>query len=214
MDEGTPKEKKEPRQSGATLADIAKACGKPVTVLRNIQKNLGLHVPSDGGYSEAYARFLGKIVALQALHVSRQAIEALFENEVQILRLFHVDSLTQSPTWYLDACGLPEFRSSRHTRLFLSGYDLGFRCDGSVAQDTFDFNVREKELFNGKDMGEDVRHLLAEYVRQLAAIRATVRAEIPSLRSALTWGAKAFDPEASERRTASVSRVGSLRSDS
>jgi len=137
-------EKKIPATSGRhrTLAEVAKACGKPAVALRSIQKGLGLHVPADGRYSDAYAAFLEKVVAPQALHVDRATIEGLFEKECQIMRLLHVDSLTQSPTWYLDACGQADTKTSRRTRLFLCGHDLGFQLDGSATQDIFDIARR------------------------------------------------------------------------
>ena len=176
-----------------TLASVARRCGKPVTTLRTLQKSLGLHVPVDDVYSEAYCRFLEKIVALQALHVSRPAITELFEKERQILRLLHVDSLSSSPTWYLDACAQPETRATLATRLLLSGHDLGFKLDATALQDNLDFGSRERELFRGKEMGEDVRKLLSDYLRLLAAIRQAVSAEIPAIRNALNWASKVME---------------------
>jgi hypothetical protein len=176
-----------------TLASVAKRCGKPVATLKGLQKSLGLHVPEDGVYPEAYCRFLVKIVALQALHVSRAAITDIFEKERQILRLLHVDSLSSSPTWYLDACAQPETRAALATRLLLSGYDLGFTLDTTALQDTLDFGSREKELFKGKEMGEDVRNLLSDYLRMLSAIRQVVSAEIPAIRNALSWASKVLE---------------------
>jgi len=119
-------------------------------------------------------------------------IEGLFEKECQIMRLLHVDSLTQSPTWYLDACGQPDTKASRRTRLFLCGHDLGFQLDGSATQDAFDFEAREKQLFGGREMGEDVRRLLKDYVGLLDEVRATVTAGMPVLKQALAWAGKAF----------------------
>jgi hypothetical protein len=176
------------------LTTVADRCGRPVAVLRTIQKALGLHVPADGTYSEAYCRFLEKIVALQALHVSRSSIVDLFEKERQILRLLHVDSIGSSPTWYLDACAQPETKAALRTRLFLGGYDLGFRLDATTLQDTLDFGSKERELFRGKEMGEDVRKLLADYVRMFAAIRHAACAEIPVIRNAVTWASKLLEP--------------------
>jgi hypothetical protein len=74
-----------------TLVAIATHCGRPVAALKTIQKSFALHIPADGAYSEAYCRFLEKIVALHALHVSRTALLEIFEKEKQILRLLHVD---------------------------------------------------------------------------------------------------------------------------
>ncbi len=176
-----------------TLASVAKRCGKPVATLKGLQKSLGLHVLGDGIYPEAYCRFLQKIVALQALHVSRAAITDIFEKERQILRLLHVDSLSSSPTWYLDACAQPETRAALATRLLLSGYDLGFTLNTTALQDTLDFGSREKELFKGKEMGEDVRKLLSDYLRMLSAIRQVVSAEIPAIRNALSWASKVLE---------------------
>jgi hypothetical protein len=176
-----------------TLASVARRCGKPVTTLRTLQKSLGLHVPVDDVYSEAYCRFLEKIVALQALHVSRPAITELFEKERQILRLLHVDSLSSSPTWYLDNCVQPETRATLATRLLLSGHDLGFKLDATALQDNLDFGSRERELFRGKEMGEDVRKLLSDYLRLLSAVRQAVSAEMPAIRNALNWASKVME---------------------
>jgi hypothetical protein len=197
------------------LSLIATHCGRPVTALRTIQKTFALHIPADGVYSEAYCRFLEKIVALLALHVSRTALLEIFEKEKQILRLLHVDTLSSSPTWYLDDCALP--LPSAHgpprsapalslpavslsnpskgspltsTRLLLTGHDLGFKLDAPATQDTLDFGSREKELFNGTEMGEDVRKLLADYLRLFTAIRQTVSTEIPVIRNALNWASR------------------------
>ncbi len=60
-------------------------------------------------------------------------------------------------------------------------------------QDALDFGAREKELFKGADMGEDVRKLLVDYVRMLVGIRKTVTAEIPVIRNALGWAAKVLE---------------------
>jgi hypothetical protein len=177
-----------------SLASIASRCGKPVAALRTIQKNLKLHIPEGGIYPDAYGRFLGKIVSLQALHVSRSVLVDIFEKERQILRLLHVDSLSSSPTWYLDACVQPETKAALTTRLLLSGYDLGFQLDATAMQDTLDFGSRERELFKGREMGEDVRKLLADYLLLLAGIRRTVSAEIPSIRDALAWASKVLEP--------------------
>jgi hypothetical protein len=176
---------------------ISTHCGRPVAALRTIQKTFVLHIPSDGVYSEAYCRFLEKIVALLALHVSRQALLEIFEKEKQILRLLHVDTLSPSPTWYLDDCALslPSALGARRspltsTRLLLTGHDLGFKLDAPATQDTLDFGSREKELFKGREMGEDVRKLLADYLRIFTAIRQTVSTEIPVIRNALNWASK------------------------
>ena len=173
-----------------TLAAVADRCGKPVAALRTIQKGFALHVPEDGVYTDAYCRFLEKIVALQALHVSRAALVDLFEKERQILRLLHVDTLGSSPTWYLDDCAQPETKATLATRLLLTGHDLGFKLDAPATQDTLDFGSREKELFKGKEMGEDVRKMLADYLRLFSAIRQTVSTEVPVIRNALNWASK------------------------
>jgi hypothetical protein len=172
------------------LSTLSSHCGRPVAALRTIQKTFALHIPADGVYSDAYCRFLEKIVALQALHVSRTALLEIFEKEKQILRLLHVDTLTSSPTWYLDDCVQPETKAALTTRLLLSGYDLGFQLDAPATQETLDFGSREKELFKGTEMGEDVRKLLADYLRLFTAIRQTVSTEIPVIRNALTWASK------------------------
>jgi hypothetical protein len=60
-------------------------------------------------------------------------------------------------------------------------------------QDALDLGSREKELFKGAEMGEDVRKLLGEYLRMLAGTWQTVAVEVPVVRMALGWAAKVLN---------------------
>ena len=64
---------------------------------------------------------------------------------------------------------------------------MGFPIDSKVIQPNLDFGSRKKELFSGKEMGEDVWRALDSYLRLLAKIMARVDQERPVLNQALQW---------------------------
>ena len=111
-------------------------------------------------------------------------IADLFTKEQIVLRLLKVDALGSSPTWYLDQC---DNKGHKERRLLLTGYDVGFPIDSKVIQPNLDFGIRKKELFSGKEMGEDVRRAFDSYLRLLAKIMARVDHERPVLNQALQW---------------------------
>ena len=91
---------------------------------------------------------------------------------------------TGSHTWFLDACG-PTTHHQR--RLLLSNYDLGMNIPTKAVQLDLDFADQRKELFAGKDMGEDAFRLLNTYLDLYGHIRADVRNELPHVREAARW---------------------------
>lgn len=167
--------------------------GRDTLYVGNLQRVLKLHVPGKTeGYSQAYLVFLEKVIALRALHISQETIKAVFDIEKKCLRLLHVDTLTDSPTWYLDACGNGEKESDAADRLLLTGYRLGFPVDAQTVQHTLDFGDRAPELFDGEEMGEDVRRVLARYLDLVGGIRKRVEREKPVLENALYWAGRVF----------------------
>jgi len=173
-----------------TPARLCEILGKTQFYISNLQRALGLHVPGSGeGYSAAYVSFMEKIVALRTFNVATADIADLFTKEKRILELLKFDSLSNSPTWYLDACGSPQ-RSDEH--LLLTGHALGFSVDSTAIQTNLDFGKRDDELFEGHEMGEDVNRALAAYRKLATKICARVEKETPVLRNALFWGERAF----------------------
>lgn len=172
--------------------------GREYPYIHSLQRHLELHIPTKGdGYSQSYVIFMEKVVSLRALHVPQDEIKDLFETEKKVLRLQHVDSLTPSPTWYLDACAGANSDDNHHNdpapdRLLLSGYRLGFDVTADIVQPTLDFGKRHAELFKGHEMGEDIRQILRKYRAQLDAIRRRVEKERPVLENALLWIRKAL----------------------
>ena len=111
-------------------------------------------------------------------------IADLFTKEQIVLRLLKIDAFGASPTWYLEQC---DNKGHKERRLLLTGYDVGFPIDSKVIQPNLDFGIRKKELFSGKEMGEDVRRALDSYLRLLAKIMARVDQERPVLKQSLQW---------------------------
>ena len=86
-----------------TLSEICRICGKTQLYVRNLQKTLGLPVPDkDSRYSLNYFHFIQKIIILRTFSISLDKIADLFAKEQSVLRLFKIDALCSSQTWYLD----------------------------------------------------------------------------------------------------------------
>ncbi|MBN1670416.1 MAG: hypothetical protein JXR37_05265 [Kiritimatiellae bacterium] len=172
------------------FSELCQALARSRLFVRNLQRALGLYVPpGNGRYSEAYLRFLEQVVALRTFNIPVSDIVNLFAKEQKILRLLHCDALSDSPTWYLDACGGPE---SAQTRLLLTGYDVGFPLTGRTVQANLDFAARDPELFAGAEMGEDVHRILAMYLQAVDDVRARIEKEKPVLMNALAWSDHVF----------------------
>jgi hypothetical protein len=179
--------------SGLPFQELCRIVGKDAFYVRNLQRHLELPVVRNGeGYPDSYALFLEKVVALRAFHVSPDDIKTLFETEKKILRVMHIDTLSASPTWYLDGCNGAELDDPATDRLLLTGYRLGFPLDGPAIQHTLDFGKRESELFTGREMGEDLRLVLKKYGGLLDDLRARIEKERPVLENALEWARRVF----------------------
>ncbi|HPF98743.1 MAG TPA: hypothetical protein PLE77_01650 [Kiritimatiellia bacterium] len=174
-----------------TFNELCRTTGRPPAYIRSLQIALDLHIPDKkSGYPPAYLYFMEKVVALRVLSVKVDDISDLFRKERKILELLNVDCLSESDTWYLDSCGTVSDRPDR--RLLLTDHDLGFPLNAHAVQSNLDFGGKAPELFKAEEMGEDVRHVLKTYLRQLEKIREKARAEEEVLRNALAWAAQAF----------------------
>ena len=177
-----------PAVAGFSFSELCKILGKDAVYVRNLQRLLDLHIPGkDHGYSQNYLIFMEKIVALRSFHVPQDEIKELFDTEKKIMRLLHADTLTDSPTWYLDGCGGSEEDEAASSRLLFGGYRLDFPLPARTVQHTLDFGPRAPELFKGSEMGEDLRRVMQKYHGLVNALRERIAREKPVLENALHW---------------------------
>jgi len=172
-----------------TLGNMAKALNRSAVYLQGLQKRFELPIFKGANYSDSYLLFLQTVITLRTLNVPEEAILELWRIERKLPQLLHADT-TGSPTWFLDSCGS---RRKRNHRLLLSNFDLGVYLAPGTLQLGQQFSETAKELFTGSEMGEDVLALLDAYLKTSSAIRSSISAEIPQLRTALRF-AKQFSP--------------------
>jgi hypothetical protein len=168
-----------------TQCEMARVLNRSPLYLGGLQKRFELPVLKGAVYTEAYCAFLKVVIALRTLGIAEDALLRLWKIERALLRLLHVDS-TGSPTWFLDACGPTTHRTRR---LLLSNYDLGVDVPTQAVQLGLDFTAQRKELFAGKEMGEDALRLLNTYLDLYGRIRADLQGELPLVREAVRWAA-------------------------
>jgi hypothetical protein len=169
-----------------TFADLARQLNRPAVVLTGIQHRFEL--PSFGGadYSDAYLAFLRTVVTLRTLNIAEERLLRLWHLEKKLLQLLHVDT-TGSKTWFLDSCGAI---TGRDRRLLLTNYDIGIAVPAHAIQLGLNFAERTRELFAGKDMGEDALRVLNDIIPLQTAIRADVAEELPHVRAAVKWASR------------------------
>ena len=173
-----------------SFVELCQALRKSQVFMRNLQSGLDLFIaPNSDRYGEAYLNFLQKVVALRTLNIAVEDIRDLFIKEKRIMEMLHVDTASDSPTWYLDGC---ELHSSSESRLFLTGYDVGVPLYSGNVQPQLNFDGEPRELFTGPDMGEDVREFCKNYWRQLEKLKRRILEEKQVLRSALAWADRAI----------------------
>ena len=149
-----------------TLADIAQALNRPAVVTSGLQNRFELP-PADGaGYTDAYLAFLRTLVHLRTLGIAEDRLLRLWHLEKKLLQLLHVDS-TGSKTWFLDSCGAI---TRRDRRLLLTNYDIGIAVPAHALQLGLNFAEKTRELFAGKEMGEDAFRVLNDIIPLQTAI--------------------------------------------
>lgn len=168
------------------FADIAKALNRPAVVVSGIQGRFDLPAADGDGYSDAYLALLRTVVYLRTLGISEERLLRLWHLEKKLLQLLHVDS-AGSKTWFLDSCGTI---TRRDRRLLLTNYDIGIAVPAHAIQLGLNFAETTRELFAGKEMGEDALRVLNDIIPLQAAIRADVAAEIPRLRETVKWAVR------------------------
>lgn len=169
-----------------SFPELCQALRKSQLYVRGLQTGLDLYVAGQAErYPEAYCAFLFKIVALRTANVSLDDLRDLFVREKRIQEMLHVDTLSDSPFWFLLTCDLGGWSESR---LFLTGYELGHPIHKGIAQSHLNFDGDNKgELFSGPDMGEDLRAFCRAYWRSVEKLKVRIQQEKQSLRAALNW---------------------------
>lgn len=169
-----------------SFSELCHALRKPQLYVRGLQTGLDLYVPGQADrYPETYHAFMFKIVALRAANIPLDDLRELFLREKRIQEMLHVDTLTESPLWYLASCDLGGWSESR---LFLTGHDLGQPIASGVLQVHLNFDGDTKgELFSGPAMGEDIREFCRSYWRTLEKLKTRILQERQALRASLNW---------------------------
>lgn len=163
---------------------LCEAVGKSPSYVRQLQGMFHLPQPAGHRYSPAYAGFIRKLVTLRAFSVPVDEIDDLLTREKRLLELLHVDTISNSPTWFLDQC---DQGGKLSRRLLLTGHDVGFPLSSRAVQAGFDFGRKQRELFTGHEMGEDTRRVLDAYLKARKRVLDRVREQRQVLRSALAW---------------------------
>ncbi len=178
---------------GYTHAEMCECLGKSVPYVRRIQTQMEVPFLKKGElYPDAYIRFMRKVISLRTFNVPVDEIKELFTREKRILEIMHFDAVSDSPFWYM-AEGEHPVKSESH--LLLTGHDLGFPIASDAIQTNLDFRERERELFGGHEMGEDIRRVLEIYVKTLRKIDSRVRVEREVLMDALSWAGGGLLPD-------------------
>ncbi len=158
---------------------LCKALKKDPLQVKNLQRALGFKHTKNDTYSEGYLSFLNKVIALRTTGVTQSSISELLDLEKKILRLLHIDSLSDAETWYLDAgCAASD------KTLLLTGFNVGFSLEGNI-QPGLDFGIQDQEMFKSHEMGEDLHRILRTYVALRDSILERATREVPIIRNSL-----------------------------
>jgi len=164
--------------------ELSEKLGRPALWISRMRKRFGLPVLEQ--YPECYEAFIRKVRDLRNLGVSEERLGALWDVERKIITILHLD-LGGGELSLIEGCSV---EADPDHRLLLSNADLGVPLMALDLQAGLDFQVRPKELFEGKEMGEDALRLLREYRKLRQGIRETIGNERKVLRDSLRWEKK------------------------
>ena len=168
-----------------THSELSERLGRPALWISRMRKHFGLPVLED--YPECYEAFLRKVRDLRNLGVSEEKFGQLWDLERKLIDILHLD-LGDGNLSHIQGCSV---EADPERRLLLSNADLGVPLMARDLQTGLDFQALPKELFEGKEMGDDVLRILREYSDLLDETLKTVSRESKVLKNSLRW-AKSF----------------------
>jgi hypothetical protein len=164
-----------------TSKELSERLGRPAQWISRIQKRFGLPVLKN--YPECYSAFLRKIRDLRNLGVSEEKLVDLWNLERKIIDILHLD-LGGGELSLIEGCSV---EVDLERRLLLSNAELGVPLMARDLQTGLDFQALPKELFEGREMGDDALRIIREYSDLIQEIRATVARERKVLKEGLKW---------------------------
>ena len=164
-----------------TPSSLSHALGRPALWISRQRKRFGLPVLDD--YPECYVAFLRKVRDLRNLGISEEKLGDLWDLEKKLISILHLD-LVGGVFSIIEGCAA---EADPDRRLLLTNANLGVPVMASEVQAGLDFQKRPRELFEGKEMGEDALRLLGEYRNLLQGVREIVGREKGILKSSLQW---------------------------
>ncbi len=165
-----------------TLSELSRTLGRIHFWVSGIQRQFTL--PKMDDMPGTYVAFLRKIRDLENLGVSRERLVRLWELEQSLIRQLHL--VPGNEFLHLIAGCSTEANPDR--RLLLSNADLGVPLLARDLQPGLDFAAASpRELFGGREMGEDSVRSLGDYRSLLREVRETVSTQRKVLRESLGW---------------------------
>lgn len=134
-------------------------------------------------YPECYMVFLRKVRDLRNLGVSEEKLVQLWDLERKLISILNLD-LGGGEISLIEGCAV---EADPNYRLLLSNAELGVPLMAQEVQAGLDFQQRPRELFDGRDMGEDSLRLLGEYRLLLQEVRGNMTLERNVLKETLRW---------------------------
>ena len=164
-----------------TLSELSDRLGRPALWISRMRKQFGLPVLEQ--YPECYETFLRKIRDLRNLGVSDEKLVNLWNLERRLIDILHLD-LGDGNLSHIQGCSV---EADPERRLLLTNAELGVPLMARDLQTGLDFQALPKELFEGREMGDDALRILREYSDLIQEIRATVARERKVLKEGLKW---------------------------
>ncbi len=172
-----------------TISQVCKILGRHPFYIKTIQSNLKLPAPKHG-FSKSYVQILQNVIMMRLLEISWDDIQNLLYKEKRILEILKMDTTHNYSTWYLDLYN----KYDKERCLLITGVDIGFDLHGNGIQYHLDFGS-DKELFKGKEMGEDIQQALKAYVKEFDRMMEHLSREREILFSAVKWCDSLIDHE-------------------
>jgi len=164
-----------------TLSELSDRLGRPALWISRMRKQFGLPVLEQ--YPECYETFLRKIRDLRNLGVSDEKLLNLWNLERRLIDILHLD-LGDGNLSHIQGCSV---EADPERRLLLTNAELGVPLMARDLQTGLDFQALPKELFEGREMGDDALRILRGYSDLIQEIRATVARERKVLKEGLKW---------------------------